>query len=97
MKRIFTVIVLTLLFALSSKAQNSDSSKVKGTYTIQMVNTRDLPSIPYNLEKQVEAARDKEKVTFLKLSPYVRVKIYPTTEISKPNYKPAKEIEYVRE
>lgn len=74
-----------------------DSSKIKGTYQIQMVNTRDLPSIPYNLEQMVEEKRDKDKVVYIKLSDFVRVKVLPKSEIEKKDFKPVKHIEYVTE
>lgn len=77
--------------------QQSDSTSLRGTYTIQMINTRDLPSIPYDLETRVNSKRDKNKIVYLKLSDYVRVKILPKSEIEKSDFKPAKYIEYVKE
>lgn len=72
-------------------------NRTAGTYTVQMVNTRDLPLLPYNIDQIVEDNRDQEKVIYKSLSPYVRLKIMPANEIKKAGYTPVKALEYVTE
>lgn len=83
---------------LAVKASDAPAvKKAEGTYTVQMVNTRDLPLLPYNIDQIVEENRDAEKIVYKSLSPYVRIKILPKNEISKKDFVPVKALEYVTE
>ena len=108
--RLWILCVLPAAFVLPGKLHAQDTlsknakvvvapsiKKAEGTYTVQMINTRDLPLLPYNIDQIVEENRDAEKVVYKSLSKYVRIKILPKSEITKKDFVPVKSLEYVTE
>lgn len=62
-------------------------SKLEGTYQVQIIDSRELSTIPLSLMDTIQAKRDENSVKYVWLKNNVRVKILPTTEIQAPNFK----------
>lgn len=100
MKKLFFLSAFALFFCTNVFSQSSTKdSKVKeqrgieeklekyqGTYQIELINTRQHPLIPYNLDEIIEKNRDDNQVKYVSLGTNVRVKILPKSEITKPNF-----------
>jgi hypothetical protein len=101
MKKVISLFVLFLMFSIISKGQtNKDSAaknttNIEGTYQIQVVNSRNHPYIPYNLNQLVLDNRDATQVKYVTLGTEVRIMVLPLSEINKPDFKPLKQIAHV--
>lgn len=97
----FATIFLLLFSCLSSFGQTETNilqqTKIEGTYQIQVINTRDNPFIPQNIETIVIENRKKDVITYYKLSENVRIKILPLDYITSKEYKPLSLIEHIQE
>jgi hypothetical protein len=94
-------LVFFMLTCICSFAQSSERTSVankntiEGTYQIQVINTRDNPFIPGNLEELVLKNRDADKRIFIQLGTQVRLMILPETEIKSKDFKPIQKIDYL--
>ena len=101
MKKAFILFVMLITGLSISKAQSGSKQNdtkqinVEGTYQIEMINTRDKPSLPVELAKIVSENRDTKEVKYIMLAPKTRLKILPLSEINKPDFKPLNKITYV--
>ncbi len=101
MKKVISLFVLFLMFSIISKGQtNTDNTaknttNIEGTYQIQVVNSRNHPYIPYNLNQLVLDNRDATQVKYVTLGAEVRIMVLPLSEINKPDFKPLKQIAHV--
>ncbi len=101
MKKIFLLGVFTLfLISVNSFAQSTESNsnnkeqksieeklaKYQGTYQIELINTRQHPLIPYNLDEIIEKNRDKTQTKYVSLGTNVRLKILSESEVNKSNF-----------
>lgn len=82
---------------LSQEELKALEKKVEGTYQVQVKNARVKPSIPADLAQIVEKNRHATKTTYVSLGTLVRVKILPSSEISKAGFKGLEKIKYVSE
>ena len=71
------------------------SKKLEGTYQIEMIDTRSLPSFPAELLLIIEDKRDDNNIVYHKVSDVMRVKILPRSIINAKNFKPVERINYI--
>jgi hypothetical protein len=98
-KSLFFSLVLSLLFTTQLFSQTNISQNnitkysemvqlAEGTYQIQMIDTRSLPSIPLSLIETIEAKRDVSKVIYFQYKQNIRIKILSKEMINKPDFIP---------
>ncbi len=100
-----TVLLCLLFVAFKNYAQQADKAesarlmdlynKLEGTYQVQVINSRELPTIPLSLMDQVEQKRDASSVTYIWLASNVRVKVLPKTQINDPAFKKLERIVHI--
>ncbi len=99
MKRLIGLTILTAFICVSSHAQSHLSEEkvnsliqlkydLEGTYQIEMIDTRSLPSIELTVFETIANLRDSEKIVYHRISSNMRVKILPFKEIEKPDFVP---------
>ncbi len=76
---------------------NMAIQNIEGTYQIQVINTRDQPCIPANLNQLVIDNRHATDIVYLNLGSSVRLKIIPISEITKADFKPLEKIVHITE
>jgi hypothetical protein len=64
----------------------------EGTYQIQMIDTRGLPSIPLSLIKDIESKRSETKVVHFYFNKNIRIKILSRQEINSREFVPIEKI-----
>lgn len=69
--------------------------KLEGTYQVQIINSRELPTIPLSLMDQVEQKRDASAVTYVWLKSNTRVKILSKTQIEDPAFKKLEKVTHI--
>ena len=104
MKKVFYLFYVLCFFAINVKAQTDPKietqrlmtllTKLEGTYQVQIIDSRELPTIPLSLMDTIIAKRDQNSVKFVWLSEKVRVKILPVSEISQPSFQPLERVVY---
>jgi len=70
-------------------------NKAEGTYQIQMVDTRSLPSIPISLIKTIEEKRDETKLVYFFYKKNIRIKILPKKTILNKEFIPIDRIKHI--
>jgi len=83
-------------------AQNTELIKqqnisAEGTYQLQVINSRNQPFIPANINELVAEKRNATEVVYVQLGSEVRLKILPLSEINKPGFIPLEKIIHVTE
>ncbi len=102
MKKIILACVVSVFFVGVSISQTTaepaklTAASIEGTYQIQVVNSRNQPYIPANLNQLVLDNRDATEVKYVTLGTEVRLKVLPLSEINKPDFKPLQKIAHVR-
>ena len=71
------------------------SNKLYGTYQIEMIDTRSLPSFPAELLEVIEVKREENTVVYHNVSEIMRIKILPKSIINAADFKPLKRINYI--
>lgn len=104
-KIIYTILILLPLFASNLFAQQDAKietarlmdllKKLEGTYQVQIIDSRELPTIPLALMDTVVAKRDENITTYVWLKSNTRVKILSTKEIQSASYKGLTRVIYV--
>lgn len=61
-------------------------NKLEGTYQIQVIDSREQPTIPLTLMETIELNRHVTEVKYIWLKSNMRVKILPKNEISSPSF-----------
>jgi hypothetical protein len=84
-------------FISRTYAQTEVKDSVSGTYQIQVVNNRNQPFIPANINQIVIEHRKQNETVYYPLDNVVRIKILSRKEISAPGFQPLKQIEHVGE
>lgn len=97
MKKVTFLFICVMSFLKVSMAQQTAKSsqipieeklkKYEGTYQVQVINSRQHPSIPYNLDEIILKNRDKKKIVYVQLGSQVRLEILPEEEITKATFK----------
>lgn len=62
-------------------------NKLEGTYQVQIIDSRELPTIPLSLMDTIIAKRSETEVQYVWLKSNVRVKILSNAEIKAPTFK----------
>lgn len=70
-------------------------NKLEGTYQVQIIDSRELPSIPLSLMDTIVAKRDQEITQYVWLKSNIRVKILSIKEISSATFRGVTRIAYV--
>lgn len=105
-KKLIYTSIITCLFTISSFGQSSEqpadsidynalSEKLMGTYQIQMIDTRTLPSFPAELLLLIEKKRDENRIIYHRLSDNMRIKILPKSIINTKEFKPVERIRHI--
>lgn len=76
---------------------NSQQKKLEGTYQIQVINSRNNPFIPANIDEIVTSNRKEDVITYYKISENVRIKILPQNIIDKKDFTPLELIQHIEE
>ncbi|MFZ5554079.1 MAG: hypothetical protein ACOZCO_13265 [Bacteroidota bacterium] len=103
-----TLLVLCLLFAgKNTFAQNSNqehsssgetiTDTYDGTWQIQVVNSRNQPYIPGNINEIVREKRKKTEVVYIWLDANIRIKILPEDEIKSAGFRPLEKVVHIEE
>lgn len=71
------------------------SDKLYGTYQIEMIDTRTLPSFRAELLLLIEEKREEDVVVYHNVSEKMRIKILPKSTINAANFEPIKRINYI--
>lgn len=71
------------------------SDKLYGTYQIEMIDTRTLPSFPAELLEVIEAKREEDNIVYHNVSDIMRIKILPNSIIDAADFVPIKRINYI--
>lgn len=106
MKNIFYFLITLVCLTLSNLNAQVDPkietnrlmnllTNLEGTYQVQIVDSRELPTIPLSLMDTIIATRDQTKVKFVWLSEKVRVKILSTDVISAPNFQGLPRVKHI--
>ncbi len=88
----FTVASAAFSFSQSSLNQEQVqeyfnlSVSLEGTYQIQMINTRALPTIRLDLFPQIDSLRLENETTYLNVNPNMRIMILPREVINASNF-----------
>lgn len=93
----FVFIALGLLYSTNIFCQESLSKEdvqkytemvrvAEGTYQIQMIDTRSLPSIPLSLIQIIENKREETEVVYYQYKSNIRIKILPKQMINKKGF-----------
>lgn len=99
-------LILTCAVAMSSFSQSTEQSsdsinyealskKLMGTYQIQMIDTRTLPSFPAELLLLIEEKRDENHVIYHNVSDNMRIKILPKSMINAEKFTPIERIRHI--
>lgn len=89
--------VLSGLICLGQNVENGDPIKIQGTYQIQVINSRNEPFIPANIEEIVKKNRKKDQIVYYKIADDVRVLILPEVTINSTDFKPLDQIAHIEE
>jgi PIN domain nuclease of toxin-antitoxin system len=71
--------------------------KTEGTYQIQIINSRNKPNIPANIDELVIKNRQANEIKYLSLGTEVRLMILPLSTINSVNFKSIERFAYIRE
>lgn len=98
---LFLIVSTTTVIAQETLSQDeveelqSMSIKAKGTYQIQMIDTRSLPTIPLSLIKEIEKNRNDNEIVYLNINSNMRIKILSRTMINKNDFVLIDQIVYI--
>lgn len=107
-KIILSLLVIGLLFlGTDIRSQNTIISEdpysvsmddtFDGTWQIQVVNSRNQPYIPGNIDEIVRENRKQSEVVYIRLDDNVRIKILSQDEISASGFKPLEKVIHIEE
>lgn len=100
----FLLVLILVSFQCLSQAELTEQeiqnllnlkTEVEGTYQIEMINTRSLPTIPLIAYKEIEMRRNKSEVVYYQLNENTRIKIFPIDQIKDPNFRYPEEVIYI--
>ncbi len=101
--RALLIIFLFISSGLSGlSAQNSgtvlqQNSTAEGSWQIQVINSRNQPFIPGNINELVAEKRHASETVYVQLGTEVRLKILSLSEINRPQFIPLEKIKFVTE
>ncbi|MDX1652569.1 MAG: hypothetical protein R3277_08760 [Brumimicrobium sp.] len=105
-KEIKLLLLFFFLFTGKSFGQNSatpadsiDFSKLGkelyGTYQVQVIDSRNLPSIKADVLLIIQNKRDENNIIYHDISENIRIKILPKSEINDADFKPIDHIVFI--
>ena len=71
------------------------SQELEGTYQIQMIDTRSLPTTPLSIFPMIRDARTSSSVTYIEYSENMRIMVLPLNIIESKDFVPVKKITYI--
>ena len=71
------------------------SKELEGTYQIQMIDTRHLPTIPLDIFPKIKENRKEDVVSYIFIAPDTRVKILPQSVIDDENFRAVEKIVFI--
>jgi hypothetical protein len=103
---IICVLIIISTISFNSFSQDTEISKdsinysvlaekLLGTYQIQMIDTRSLPSFPAELLIIIEEKREDDSIVYHKVSDTMRIKILSKLTINAENFEPVERITYI--
>lgn len=104
---LFSLFAFFILFSLSNvQAQQSsvdiDTEKLqqqrealKGTFQIEMIGTRALPTFNISLYDTIEELRKEDEVVYHDVSDIMRIKILPRSVIESDNFEPVERVTHI--
>lgn len=107
MGKLYILLLLLIAGSGSVKAQSAlpsssdgpisvlDTSNIKGTYQLEVIDTRAQPFFPPDLYSVVATNRLEDKTVYIQLGTQVRLKILSNTEIHKPDFKPLDPVAFI--
>lgn len=94
---LFFVSGLSGLSAQNSGTVSQQNSSAEGTWQIEVVNSRNQPFIPGNINEIVAEKRHTSETVYVQLGTEVRLKILSLSEINKPLFIPLEKIKFIVE
>lgn len=94
MRALFTLFLFWASAICFASAQNSE---IEGTYQIQVINSRNQPSIPGNIDELILQNRHATEAVYVQLGTEVRLKILPLSEINRTGFTPVEKIIHITE
>ena len=102
----FTLLGIIIFLSLTSYSQENLTeqqvqeymeigSQIEGTFQIQMIDTRSLPTFPLELYPMIKEARKENEVIYIYPSGNMRIKIYSKNLIDSENFVPAARITHI--
>lgn len=94
---LFFFSALCRLSAQNTGTGSQQNSSSEGTWQIQVVNSRNQPFIPGNIDEIVADKRHASEVVYVQLGTAVRLKILPVSEINRIQFIPLEKIKFITE
>ena len=104
---IYTFAFFLLIFPTSSYSQSNLTEEeatsyaerlnlAGGTYQIQIIDSREKPSIQLSIIDQIDAARKENDVAYISVKNNIRIKVLPLSVISAPEFTAVERIVYLK-
>lgn len=105
-RKVSTLLFLTFLTVNSINAQEENNQitntetfeqkqeALEGTFQIEMIDTRALPTFNISLYDSIREMRDENEVVYLDVSDIMRIKILPRTVIEDNNFQKVERVVY---
>ncbi len=94
---LFIVSGLCRVSAQNTGTISQQNSSAEGTWQIQVLNSRNQPFIPGNINELVAENRHASEVVYVQLGTEVRLKILSLSEINRPQFIPVEKIKFIIE
>ncbi len=85
------------LSAQNTGAGSPQNYSAEGTWQIEVVNSRNQPFIPGDIDEIVAEKRHASEVVYVQLGTVVRLKILPVSEINRLQFIPLEKIKFISE
>tara|TARA_B100000508_G_scaffold141091_1_gene146285 strand:+ start:7774 stop:8118 length:345 start_codon:yes stop_codon:yes gene_type:complete len=104
--RLFSILLIFGLISFSNVSAQQSASEIdiqkleeqkqslEGTFQIEMINTRSLPTFHISLYDIIEEKRDEKEIVYHEVSDIMRIKILPRTVIEDKNFEPVERVVY---
>ena len=99
MKRVFILVAILLLSAASNSIFSQSSlseeeatayakrfNQAGGTYQIQIIDSRECPTIEVSLIDEIDNARKQDDVAYVYIKENIRIKVLPLSVINDENF-----------
>ena len=79
---------------ISSETFEQKQEALEGTFQIEMIDTRSLPTFNISLYDSIREMRDDNEIVYLNVSDLMRIKILPRTVIEDNNFQKVERVVY---